>query len=146
MPARLMALSCAAQNLLPFNCGVAWCTFSSCQENVSCLHCDLVIYWPCSPKKGWLGPCAPWQDSQLMLLAKGGTAPCSPVAHLSWGSRIRLLLCLTAWNLGCLPHMCREGNPSSCSEGQALRGSREHRFLQGFPGLTGAAVRRGQLK
>lgn len=51
MPARLMALSCAAQNLFPFNCGVAWCMFSPCQENVSCLHCNLLIYWPWSPKQ-----------------------------------------------------------------------------------------------
>lgn len=108
--------------------------FSPCQENVSCFHYNLLIYLPCCPKQGWLGHRAPRQDSQLRLLAEEGTALCPTVTHLPSGPRISLLLCLTPWNLGYLPHLCREGKPSSCSRGRLWEGAGSMNFCRVFQG------------
>lgn len=67
-------------------------------------------------------------------LAEGGTAPRPPVIHLPSGSRISLLLCLTPWNLGYLPLLCREGKPSSCSGGRLPEGAGNTNFCRDFQG------------
>lgn len=90
VPASLMALSCTAQNLFPFNAGgdltrvfslpSKWFLFESWFVNFSFLLPEPGLAW------------APWQGSGLRLLAKGGRAPCPSATRFSRGSKITTLL------------------------------------------------------